>query len=147
MSDYELPASIPGPRTSPEYMHEGPVYPGEHLHEAMGLNTAHALSAHMIRRARMGMNRPAGPGHVEAAAGIRDALRPGANPSRATDLDDELEPVTSPYDEEEAARQNPHEYQSPVARRLRSGGSTSDPARRTSTTPRTRRGPGGPSRP
>ena len=141
-------------------MHEGPQFPGESVHQAMGENTAASLTAHMIRRAHL----PVGPGHgfeheplddaerasqhvAQSAASIRGTLRPGSNPIPAGGLDDELEAFHGPYDEEEARAQDPHEHLSPVARRLRSGGSPSDPARRTPTTPRSRRGPGGPSRP
>jgi len=143
----------------PEYMSDGPWLPGEDAHTAMGENTAHALTSHMIRRARGGVNYaqhvpaqggaydPAPLSHAQAAATIRGALRPGSNPAPADDSDDEMEILHSPYDHEEAVAQDPHERFEPVAARLRSGGSTANPASRAPQSPRTRRGPGGSSRP
>jgi len=93
---------LPNNTTRPAYHFDGPVLPGETVHEAMGLNTTYSLGGHLLNRPAQGISQgPLRPGGsiehepvdaaeraaqhaakavfsiTDTARSIRSALRPG----------------------------------------------------------------------
>lgn len=53
---------LPNDTTSPAYHGDGPIYPGETVHQALGENTTFSLGGHLLNRPAQGISHGPRPG-------------------------------------------------------------------------------------